>query len=167
MFAQLARDYGVPLPGLEQRGIDPRTQWMEQQLNELRGTVGSFLSQQQAQAQAEINKTIESFSADTEKHPHFESVRESMAQLLEAGLAPDLETAYQRAVRMDDSLFDSLLNSHQQQSTAQVQAIAQKAKSQAFSPKTSTPRSAVTNGGPKDLRSQLEDSFDKAVGGRV
>lgn len=168
MFAQLARDYGVPLPGLQQQGqVDPRAQWMEQQLNELRGTVTSFVNQQAAQQQAQINNMVESFKADTEKYPHFESVRENMAQLLEAGLAPDLETAYHKAVRMDDGLFDSLLASRQQQSASQVQATVQKAKSQAISPKTSTPRSTTTATGPKDLRSTLEENLDKVLTGRV
>lgn len=168
MFAQLARDYGVPLPGLEQQGHqNPVIEQLWQTVQQLQGKLGTWETQNQARAEAEVTSIIEAFGADTEKHPHFESVRASMGQLLESGLAPDLETAYKLAVRMDDGLFDGMVNSHQQQSAAQQQATVQKAKSQAFSPKTSTPTGTATATGPKDLRSQIAEAMSRHEGGRL
>jgi predicted metal-dependent TIM-barrel fold hydrolase len=111
---------------------------------------------------------IQRFSSDADKHPHFEAVREQMAQLLENGLANDLETAYAKAVRLNDEVWQSeqnrLLQSATKQAT-QAQRVA-KAKAAAVSPKSVTPNSQSGQGGAKDRRSILAEQMGE-LGSRV
>jgi hypothetical protein len=101
--------------------------------------------------------------------PHFEMVREDMAQLLERGLAQDLETAYAKAVRMNDEAFkleqEKLLKSAGTQAS-KAQQVA-KAKATAVSPRSVTPSGQVSKTDAKDRRSLLMANLADAEGGRV
>ena len=169
LFAKLCQDYQVPIQALYdpnfaqqfalQAQIQPQTPQVpvetlvEQKMSE-------FFSKQQ----------VEAFGADTEKYPHFEAVRNKMAQLLESGLAEDLEGAYHAAVKLDDELW----NAEQQ---AKVKAEEAKrledqrkavtvAKGNTISPKSATPASGAV-GAKKGLRETLSEAFDTHLGGRV
>ena len=52
--------------------------------------------------QAQLSRTIEQFA---QNHEHFEELRETMADLLDKGLASDLEEAYVKAARLNDDVF--------------------------------------------------------------
>jgi predicted metal-dependent TIM-barrel fold hydrolase len=111
---------------------------------------------------------IQRFSSDADKHPHFEAVREQMAQLLENGLANDLETAYAKAVRLNDEVWQSEQNRLLQNATkqaTQAQRVA-KAKAAAVSPKSVTPNSQGSQGSAKDRRSILAEQMGE-LGSRV
>jgi hypothetical protein len=96
-------------------------------------------------------------------------VREDMAQLLERGLAQDLESAYAKAVRMNDEAFkleqDKLLRSAGSQAS-KAQQVA-KAKATAVSPRSVTPSGQVKGTDAKDRRSLLMANLADAEGGRV
>jgi hypothetical protein len=96
-------------------------------------------------------------------------VREDMAQLLERGLANDLETAYAKAVRMNDEAYkleqDKLLKSAGNQAS-KAQQVA-KAKATAVSPRSSTPSGQVSKTDAKDRRSVLMAQLSEAESGRV
>jgi len=104
-----------------------------------------------------------------EKFPHFDVVREEMAQLLELGKAQDLETAYKKAVRMNDDVWaleqERLLTSAKQASS-KAQQVA-KAKTVAVSPKSSTPRGTVATTDKKDRRALLSEQLGEAMARRV
>ena len=107
---------------------------------------------------------IERFKGDVEKHPHFEAVREQMAQLLENGLAPDLETAYAKAVRLNDEVWQSeqdRLLEQTKQAAIKAQQVA-KAKSVAVSPKSVTPSGKVLSAEKKDRKSILAEQLGMA-----
>lgn len=169
MFTQLARDYGIPIEalGMAQQGqLDPIIPQLMQQIQNLSGQVNTVTGWREQQEQQAALSAIQPFQ-DTEKYPHFEQVRETMAQLLERGLAPDLQTAYTKAVRLNDDAWQAeqerLANMQNQQSAA----IVAKAKSRAVSPKSSTPSGQIIDSGKKDRRSMLEDALESASGGRV
>jgi len=95
-----------------------------------------------------------------------------MAQLLEAGFAPDLKTAYAKAVRVDDEVWTAeqarqSQATHAAQINQQANVVAQ-AKAKAVSPRSSTPSGAVATGKPQatDRRALLSAELD-AVLGRV
>jgi hypothetical protein len=97
-------------------------------------------------------------------------VREEMAQLLELGKAQDLETAYKKAVRMNDDVWaleqDRLLK-EAKQSTVKAQQVA-KAKAAAVSPKSVTPSGKVADtGDKKDRRSLIAEQMGDAMSRRV
>ena len=131
--------------------------------------VSSIKGRYEQEENQRLMNEIQSFASNTEKYPHFEEVREQMAQLLEKGLAPDLETAYAKAVRIDDNVWSKeqqrlLQQASQQASKAQKVA---KAKAVAVSPRSVTPNGVVATNDKKDRRSLLEEQISSALGSRV
>ena len=122
-------------------------------------------NEKNSRLQAEFDRV----RTNEEKFPHFEAVRGTMAQLLESNLAPDLETAYAKAVRMQDDVWsleqERLLNNARTESSKATQVA--KAKAAAVSPRSSTPSGIATGQSTKDRRSVLESAFDSHAGGRV
>lgn len=166
MFQRLAQEYGVPLEYLgqaQQQQVDPQIQWFSQELGTLKNQLQSFQTAQQQAEQAQISSQIQAFAADP-NHPHFEAVKEHMAGLLQSGMAQDLQSAYDKAVRLNDEVWTQLQQQKQAQSTQQAQQAVAKAKAAAVSPKSASP-SATGNAAPKGLRAQLEAGIDAALGG--
>lgn len=166
MFAKLAQDYGVDLGQFTGQQQDPRLMNMAQQLNELRNQLGIVTTTQQQREQNELMSHINAFASDKEKHPHYEQVKDTMAQLLETGMAPDLETAYAKAVRLNDEVWQSMQAGQQQAQEAERQKTAATARARAVSVKTATPSGVVTTG-TKDRRSILAEQLDAASTGRM
>ena len=113
---------------------------------------------------------IERVRSNVEKFPHFDVVREEMAQLLELGKAQDLETAYAKAVRLNDDVWElekeRLLKTGSQQAS-KAQQVA-KAKAAAVSPRSVTPSGKVSDGSDKkDRRSIIADQLGEAMSRRV
>lgn len=171
MFQRLAQDYGIQLNG-EGLGIqqtDPYTQQLLNQLNQVNQEVSTIKSRFQQEEQTRLMNEIERVRSDVEKFPHFDVVREEMAQLLELGKAPDLETAYKKAVRMNDDVWaleQERLLANAKQASNKAQQVA-KAKTVAVSPKSSTPRGKVDTAEKKDRRALIADQLGEAMSRRV
>jgi len=153
----------------EQAYVDPYQQQLMQQLQATQQQVQQLSAIREQEENARLSNEISRVSSDKERFPHFEMVREDMAQLLERGLAPNLETAYAKAVRMNDEAYkleqDKLLRSANTQAS-KAQQVA-KAKATAVSPRSVTPSGQVKNSDAKDRRSLLLASLADAEGGRV
>ena len=173
-FNRLAQDYGIQLNQdalqmPEQAYVDPYQQQLMQQLQATQQQVAQLSQIREQEENARLTQEISRVSSDRERFPHFEMVREDMAQLLERGLAPNLETAYAKAVRMNDEAFkleqDKLLRSASSQAS-KAQQVA-KAKATAVSPRSVTPSGQVSKSDAKDRRSLLMANLADAEGGRV
>lgn len=175
MFQKLAGDYGIQFnPSEQQYGQeaqyqDPYAQQLYQQLQQMNQEVSSLKGRYEQEDNQRLMSEINRVAQDTEKFPHFEAVREQMAQLLENNLASDLETAYAKAVRLQDDVWqleqDRLLKQATQQTSKQQQVA--KAKATAVSPRSVTPNGMVATGDKnKDRRSMLESQIDSALNGR-
>ena len=173
-FNRLAQDYGIQLNQdalqmPEQAYVDPYQQQLMQQLQATQQQVAQLSAIREQEENARLSNEISRVSSNKERFPHFDMVREDMAQLLERGLAQDLETAYAKAVRMNDEAYkleqDKLLRSANTQAS-KAQQVA-KAKATAVSPKSVTPSGQVSKGDAKDRRSLLMASLADAEGGRV
>jgi hypothetical protein len=174
LFQQLASDYGIQL---NQDGnlsappqVDAYTQQLMSQLNQVNQEVSTIKGRFAQEENQRLMNEIERVRSDVEKYPHFDVVREEMAQLLELGKAPDLETAYKKAVRMNDDVWaleqDRLLKDAKQ-SAIKAQQVA-KAKATAVSPKSVTPSGKATEpGDKKDRRSILAEQMGEAMSRRV
>lgn len=171
MFQRLAQEYQVPLSslaeGAQAPNADPQLQWVTQKLSTIESAWNTFQQRQENDAKQAMQEEITRFGADP-AHPHFEAVKDQMAGLLQSGMAQDLQSAYDKAVRLNDEIWQ------QQQATQQAaakaastqqaaQAVA-KAKAAAVSPKSASP-SATGDQKPKGLRAQLEAGIDAALGG--
>ena len=173
LFSKLAQDYGIDLNSAYS-GVnttqyqDPQAFALQQQIQQLQQQVQQVGSWKEQQEQGVLMNEIQRFSSDADKHPHFEAVREQMAQLLENGLANDLETAYAKAVRLNDEVWQTEQNRLLQNATkqaTQAQRVA-KAKAAAVSPKSVTPNSQTNQGSAKDRRSLLAEQMGE-LGSRV
>ena len=171
LFQRLAADYGIQLNGESQiQQFDPYTQQLMNQLNQVNQEVSSIKGRFAQEENQRLMSEIERVRQDVEKFPHFDVVREEMAQLLELGKAQDLETAYKKAVRMNDDVWaleqDRLLKDARQSATKAQQV--QKAKAAAVSPKSTTPSGKVTDpGDKKDRRSIIAEQMGEALSRRV
>jgi hypothetical protein len=187
MFVKLATDYGVPLQALlPQQGpdgqpmrpqVDPQTAHLLQTVSALQNRLQSFETITQQQEQTRLQNEIKQFQASVDPDT-FEAAKPIMAQLLQSGMAPDLKTAFEKAIRVDDTLWQrqqAAEQARQAETAKQAQAeaerqrlavIAQK-KAAASSPKSSSPTgNTAAGGGKQDRRATLSEAFDNATAGR-
>jgi len=159
-FAQLAQQYGINMGEVQIQPTDPNFYAIQNELAQVRGEVLNWKQQQEAaQNQALLNE-INEFQTKAE---YFEEARPTMIQLLNSGVAKDLDDAYQKAIRLDNDLFTK----HQQASQGQADAAkreasnraAKAARAAAVSVKSSTP-GAATATKAQDRRSLLMEQFD-------
>lgn len=134
MFRKLAHDYGVDLGQALQQPFDPNMHRMEQQLSQLQSQLQASQNSRQSAEEGQLNQTIEQFA---QSHEYFEDVRETMADLLDRGIAANLDDAYTKAVRLDDGVFQKMqakqLAEMERQKLAQSNQAAQAAKASAVS----------------------------------
>jgi hypothetical protein len=169
MFHKLASDYGIQLNQAGQfQQQDPYTAQLMEQLQRVNSEVSTIKSRYEQEEQARLVGEIERVRQSAD-FPHFDEVRETMAQLLEQGLANDLETAYAKAVRLQDDVWakeqERLLRSAQEQSSKRQQVA--KAKAKAVSPRSVTPNGLVAASDKKDRRSLIEEQLGSALSNRV
>lgn len=169
MFARLANDYGVPLQALTGQQVDPQFSMLAQELNQLKNQWSQFQSTRQQQEQQTIQEQISQFA---EKAPHFDAVRETMGQLLQSGVVQDLQSAYDKAIRLHDDIWQKHQDEARQAELAKAAEAQQQrvvnAKAKAVSPRSSSPTGMMgTGNGKKGLRETLAEQLDAAMGGRV
>jgi hypothetical protein len=173
-FQQLLGEYGVPAQ-LAVQGPDGQWQLLgapqrQQQAPDVNHLVNTAV--QRALQEQFTQQEIQRFSQDKEKHPHYDTVRGTMAGLLQSGLAENLEDAYQAALRhprhsdIYDAQQQQQRDTEEQRKREEAAARVRQARGNAFSTKGSTP-GAETGNAAKGLRSQLESAYDEHAGGRV
>lgn len=171
MFHRLAQDYGVNLNQTNEpvAPVDAYTQQLMQQLYQVNQEVSTIKSRYEMEEQQRLAGEIERVRSNKERFPHFDMVREEMAQLLELGKAQDLETAYTKAVRLNDEVWameqERLLTDAKKQASRSQQVA--RAKATAVSPKSVTPNGTQAKVEAKDRRSLLMAQMTEAESGRL
>ena len=151
-FMKLAHDYGVDPNSLTNVPFDPYKYQLEQQLASQQAMLQQITQSRQIAEEAQLGQTIEQFA---QGHEYFDEVRETMADLLDKGLAADLNDAYTKAVRLNDDVFSrTTQNSGQVNPIQRANNAAKAAKAAAVSVKGSP------NGG---LRPTEAKSTEEAV----
>lgn len=163
LFAQLAQQYGVDLTDVQAPPIiDPTVAELQKTIQDLRNELyqvkNSWETVQTSTLQAQIEDAAK-------RLPHFEELRPTMAQVMNAGWANTLEEAYDKALRLNPELFDQVTAQQRQaeeqrrlQEAAQAAAKAKAAAVQVRgSPSTALPTSRT------DLRSILESAWDQSI----
>lgn len=185
-MAKLIKDYGIDVQALDAalagtvQAADPVAEQVERMLQERLSPLQQFLAQQQAQQQAaaaqesqRVAMTVEQMAADNVKYPHFDQVREDMADLVEIqakkGLYLSLEQAYNRAIAMNPEISQKV--AQQEKANADTVAArmaharAQKAQKASLSvggaPSGKASGASVASG---DRRAQIEAAFEQAAG---
>lgn len=168
IFQQLANDYGVnlgSLGGYENPVYDQFSQ-LTQELNQIKNQWGQFQQQQETLEQTQLRSEIDSFKADK---PYFEEVREVMAGLLQSGMADDLQSAYDKAIRLNDDVFQKVNAEQAQKSEAAQREKVAAAKAKVLSPKSTTPTASTTSGGKSanSAREAILAAFDAHSSGLI
>ena len=163
LFMRLAQQYGVNLGDmsqLPQQMVDPNISALQQELNRVRGEVMSWKEQQEQVQNQSLLSEIDSFAMKAE---HFEEARPTMISLLQSGVATTLEDAYEKALRLDDNLYQQVQQSRQAQVETQQKVVAnqaaKKARAAAVSVRSAAP-GATTATKAQDRRSLLAEQFD-------
>jgi len=159
-FMTLAQEYGIDLSQTQNiQPQDPQTQYLTNQLNELRQTQQMWQNQLQQQQASQAQAELSQFADGKE---HFDAVRNDMAVLLETGSAKTLQEAYEKAIWMRPDVRQTLLEKqlNEAQSKALAQAQAQKAKTASIGVKGSSPSSTGIQPVKGSLRDVIAASFD-------
>ena len=182
-LAKLIADYDVDINDLDSaisqmlqgkqapqqpQGFDPNyiNQLVQQQLTQ---ALAPFQQERQAREQAVVQQaahTVESMSLDP-KYPHFDDVREDMADLIELnarrGVALSMEDAYDRAVRSNPDTFGQITQQSALAQANQQHLQAQRAKTAASSVSGAPAGSGSSvYAGDGSLRSQIEAAFNNS-----
>ena len=167
-LVNLAAQYGINLNATGQAGqqpqttVDPLVWQLQNELNNVRGEVMGWKQQQEMAENQTLLSEINSFA---DKAEHFEEARPTMIQLLQSGVAETLEDAYDRAIRLNEDLFNRVQSARQAEVTAkqaqEKNRAAKAARAAAVSVRGSTPG---TNTAPKahSRRALLEEAFDES-----
>ena len=184
-FARFAQDYAIPLNELLVQGEDGKVYLNQQYFQAQQQESPAALSQQdidkrvdQRMQQMMLQRAVQEFKVAKDAsgqllHPHFDEVGPSMDGLLRSGLASDLPSAYDAALRLPkhQALFDGLQQQKQKvadeaKAKEEAERVA-RARANAASPRTSTPTGSVGGTGKKGLREALEYAYDTHVTGRI
>jgi hypothetical protein len=179
-IVNVAHAVGIPLQQMLQQSaampqhlqhhIDPAVMAAQNAQRQAEFALSQRNQQDQTDIQAAANQEVENFRSS---HPHVEKLGPEMQRLLQAGLATDLDSAYSKALRLNDELFTQ--TQAQQREAAekdrrlQADKAAKAAKANAVSTRTATPGSvtAATGGAAKGRRAALEEAFDSATASRI
>lgn len=168
MFQQLANEYGVNLGSVTgQTSYDPQFSSLTQELNQLRNQWSQFQAQQEQVEQTQLRSEIDSFKEDK---PYFEEVREAMAGLLQSGMANDLQDAYDKAIRLNDDVFQRVNAEQAQKAEAAQREKVAAAKAKVLSPKSTTPTASATSGSKSatsSIRDAILNSMEQHAGGLI
>ena len=164
-LVNLARQYGIDLASLAQtppgqsngQDVAQYIQPIVQQVSSVQAELSRMQSERAASEIAQFSK----------EKPYFERVKVEMGKLMAAGAAPDLDSAYQRAIWADPEIraemmqkeISDKLASHQQE----AQQKSQQARKAAVSPSTRAPVAPVLNGKekPKGVRGSILSSIEQ------
>ena len=160
-LAQLAANYGINLGEVEALpAVDPTVFELKNELNNVRGEVLSWKQQQEQASQNAIFAEIDQFSKTAE---HFEEARPVMIQLLNSGVATSIPDAYNKAIRLDEGLFDRIQQGLQSKAETEKREAANKAakaaKNAAVSVRSASP-GGQTATKAQDRRTLLSEQLD-------
>jgi len=119
MLQRLAHDYQIPLDKLTEVQFDPNLARLQQELEYRDRYINNLTRAQQANETTRAESYIVEWAQDKE---YFNELREPMANLLNAGMATGLDDAYNKAMRLNDGLYE------QQQKKQQALMADQKAR---------------------------------------
>jgi|GEM_PF-4191856 len=100
----IMKDYGIDQEWLQQVAFDPHAHALQNKVAQFESEQHLSQASRQTAETEQIQSVIEDFA---QTHEHFDSVKTVMGKLLETGQATDLESAYVKAIRLDDNLFSS------------------------------------------------------------
>lgn len=145
---QLATEAGVSFDQVKeyaanQPQVDPQVQQLQTRLEQMQSWIQQQNQAREWSERQTLNSEIERFASDP-SNAYFEEVRGDMAGLLQAGIAPDLKTAYDMAIYANPSVRAKVLADQQAKAEEARRAEAiQKAKVAKTAAAVNIPRKAA------------------------
>ena len=178
-LAGLVKHYGVDIQELDralagvaqEKPEDVMARRVQEMVSQQMAPVRQFQQQLEAQAQAAAASETQAVSAEMaafeQKHPHFQTVRKMMADIMEVAERGgegqlSLQEAYNRATVLHPSLRGVTLAAQTAQQAQQLNAAAQRAKAAARAGRVPTQTSAVVQGSgnrPQSLRDAIQNAM--------
>lgn len=108
---QLAKMYGIDMaePEGDQEYIDPQVKSVQQELALLKQEQARNTQAAQQEKQKQLYDVIHAFESEKDEsgalvHPHFETLKDDITKLFQAGIASDLNDGYTKALSMRPDL---------------------------------------------------------------
>lgn len=152
---QLKQYYG--LNGSQDNALQRQLSELTAKLNEQQRYLDSQRQERTAQEYQEFVNAKD--DKGNSKHPYFEEVKSEMINLLKAGMAKNLDDAYNQAIWRVEDIRNKIIASQTGARLEQKATEAQKAKAASFDPtskKEATPKVL-------SLREELERNYDKLM----
>lgn len=163
MMMALHQAVGIPL------GEQPQEQQMAPlfgEVHQLKSTVQQMQAELEARELAMANQQIEQFAQNA---PYFNEVIDDIVDVVNLqkarGQKVDLQSAYDRAIRLNDDIWQKV--QQDKAKSEQARQVARVAKASAVSPRSATPTAVASPADAGNLRSQLSSAFDAVAGGRI
>ena len=138
MVQKLVKDYGIDINQVLTQPYDAERVQYKQQLANMQSQLQAYESMQNDNETSQIYATLQDFGA---KHEFYEDVRNDMADLIEKGLANSLDDAYNKAIRLNDNVFNKAQARQANQAAKQAKAAAVSVKGSPLGVQsTSTPK---------------------------
>lgn len=129
MTLKLISDYGIDRDAVlqalqtgEQPHVDPAYEQLQREVQLIKSQQTERERIERARESEALNSEIARFSQGKE---HFEAVRDDMAALIQVGKAKTLEEAYQKAIRLNDDVWNAV---QAKQRAAEQAELAKRAK---------------------------------------
>lgn len=168
LVAKLIKDYDVDVGELDgvlagqtspqARDEDRITRLLEQHLGPVKQKLQTYEQREQQaihEQEAAFAQQIETMASTPKDYPHFDAVRDAMADLVEIsarrGVTLDLKTAYNRAVAADPQLAAQVESARQAEAIKQAALKAQRAKA----------ASSSVNGAPSGVAAKISAATDR------
>lgn len=170
-FAEIEAVLGAN-PSDEDAFDDPKYKGLQDKVSGLEAKVTQSEQLSARRQREELSTQIETFKNEKTKdgklaHPHFDRVEDAMAGLFRSGQARSLQEAYDKAVRLDDELFNGLLTEKEKSvikaREAERKKSVQKSKAASRNVTGKKPSSPEKNY-PKDIRETLGQVYDELSG---
>lgn len=168
LLLQVAHQFGADLRGAQQQSgarIDPYMQQLQNKIEQLEGMVQQRQTVDSQREQAAIFNEIDAFRSSP-GHEYFDQVRPMMAQLVQGGMAKNLQEAYDLAIwgspDIRSTLMQQQINADKEKRVAEQKAKADAARKASVSlrgsPGMTAPKEAMNVNG--SVRDDLKSAFD-------
>lgn len=132
---KIAQSYGVKVTFEDgEKFADPEIADLKKEIQNLKGQLNQTVQSTRQSNDNQVKTVIDNFRNEKDSsgallHPHFEKLQNEMATIINAaklsGTTIDLKTAYDKALRLDDELYNTTLK---QQADAALKARDEEAK---------------------------------------
>ncbi|MCH2458987.1 MAG: hypothetical protein MK186_13180 [Henriciella sp.] len=95
LLLSTAQQFGVDLSGTQANPQEAPQVLHDPRVDTLEQTLRQMAAQNEQQTRQQLQSDVEKFA---QSHPHFDDVRVEMGRLIEAGIAKDMDDAYERAI---------------------------------------------------------------------